>query len=192
MITEFIEQLIALITLLLSLAWFTASIYGVWLVGKKGYLPRLTPASGCVLLLFSGFIISIIFTVGPFWILIASKLRPKTKRRFQSIYTHPLYNPDAHKTWTSTSTYNTPTGGVYLLRSGRYYKIGKATIFDKRIKRIALQLPEPIEVIHKIYSNNPDELERRWHQRFASKRRNGEWFELTDVDVAEFRSQSRM
>jgi hypothetical protein len=85
---------------------------------------------------------------------------------------------------------SSPTGGVYLLKSGRFYKIGKASVFDRRIKQIKLQQPEPVEVVHKIYTHNADEEERQWHKRFASKRRNGEWFELSEADVAEFKGQS--
>lgn len=84
----------------------------------------------------------------------------------------------------------TPTGGVYLLKSGPYYKIGKATVFDKRIKHIKLLQPEPVEVIHKIYTHKVDELERYWHQRFANRKKNGEWFELYPEDVIEFKKWS--
>jgi len=84
------------------------------------------------------------------------------------------------------------TGGVYLLKAGTFYKIGKATVFDRRIKQIKLQLPFPIEVIHKIHSHNISEVEIYWHRRFAHNRKNGEWFELTDEDVAEFKSKLQM
>lgn len=80
-------------------------------------------------------------------------------------------------------------GGVYLLKSGRFYKIGKASVFDRRIKQIKLQQPEPVEVVHKIYTHDAHEAERQWHKRFASKRKNGEWFELSEADVAEFRQR---
>jgi len=83
-----------------------------------------------------------------------------------------------------------PTGGVYLLKSGRFYKIGKAIVFDRRIKQIKLQQPEPVEVVHKVYTHNLDQAECQWHNRFASKRKNGEWFELSEEDVAEFKRQS--
>jgi hypothetical protein len=83
-------------------------------------------------------------------------------------------------------------GGVYLIKSGRYYKIGMSSQFNQRINQINSYLPEPVEVIHKIYTYNPSKIERYWHDRFASKRQNGEWFLLTDEDVAEFKSQTEM
>jgi hypothetical protein len=84
------------------------------------------------------------------------------------------------------------SGGVYLLRAGNYYKIGKANVFDKRISQIRLQLPYEIDVVHVIYSRNPYETERMWHERFADKRLNGEWFALSPFDVEEFTSQTIM
>ncbi len=84
------------------------------------------------------------------------------------------------------------TGGVYLLKAGPHYKIGKAVEFDKRIKQLKIQLPFAIEVVHKIYAQNPSVAESQWHKRFANKRVNGEWFTLTEADVAEFKSKSLM
>jgi hypothetical protein len=79
------------------------------------------------------------------------------------------------------------TGGVYLLKSGQFYKIGKAIFFDERIKQIKLLQPEPVEIIHKIYTSDPDGIERYWHRRFSNRRKNGEWFELSITDVDEFK-----
>jgi hypothetical protein len=99
------------------------------------------------------------------------------------------YRPRTRSPYPSSRN---PQGGVYLLKSGPFYKIGKATVFDNRIKRIALQLPEAVTVVHKIYTNNPDQLERYWHKRFANKRKNGEWFALSEADVTEFKKQTRV
>ena len=85
-----------------------------------------------------------------------------------------------------------PQGVVYLLKSGQFYKIGKATDLKKRLREIKLQLPFETEVIHSIEAFHPFKVERHWHQRFADKRKNGEWFELNDEDVAEFKRHSRM
>jgi hypothetical protein len=95
--------------------------------------------------------------------------------------------PDWKEGGDARPTGDTLTGGVYLLRCGTFHKIGKATVFDDRIKRIELLQPEPVEVVHKLYAHDPDSLERYWHTRFVTKRRNGEWFELSAEDVEEFK-----
>ncbi len=79
-----------------------------------------------------------------------------------------------------------PIGSVYLLKAGPFYKIGKSINFEKRLKQIKLQLPYPVEVVHTISTPEHSKLEAYWHQRFRSKRTNGEWFLLTDEDVEEF------
>jgi Meiotically up-regulated gene 113 len=85
-----------------------------------------------------------------------------------------------------------PEGFVYLLKAGPFYKIGKAVDLDKRLRRIKLQLPYPVELVHSIEARNPRKIEHHWHKRFADKRTNGEWFLLTDEDVAEFKKWKKM
>jgi hypothetical protein len=87
---------------------------------------------------------------------------------------------------TASATLRETVGVVYLLQSGGYYKIGKSTKPDDRYARLAIQLPEPVKVVHEIETNDVDFLERHWHRHFHDKRLNGEWFALTDEDVEEF------
>lgn len=83
-------------------------------------------------------------------------------------------------------------GFVYLLKSGRFYKIGKTNHAGKRERELALQLPERASMVHSIKTDDPDGIERYWHQRFADKRKNGEWFDLDRQDVAAFRRRRFM
>lgn len=83
-------------------------------------------------------------------------------------------------------------GVVYLLRAGPFFKIGKSTVFEKRLGQIKLQLPHAVEVVHVIQAAHPSQAEAQWHGRFAARRLNGEWFELSEAEVAEFKSVSQM
>jgi Meiotically up-regulated gene 113 len=88
---------------------------------------------------------------------------------------------------------STPSAGVvYLLKAGPYYKIGYSADGGKRLGQIKLQLPYDVEQIHQIVTDDPQGIETYWHRRFARKRTNGEWFQLTDEDVLSFKSRTSM
>ena len=79
-------------------------------------------------------------------------------------------------------------GYVYLLRSGRRYKIGKSTDPSRRFREVRLELPDETNQVHTIPTDDPSGIESYWHQRFAEKRiRNTEFFSLTAEDVRAFK-----
>ncbi len=83
-------------------------------------------------------------------------------------------------------------GFVYLVRSGRYYKIGRTNAAGRREYELAIQMPERVSMIHQIKTDDPVGIEEYWHKRFREKRLNGEWFNLSASDVAAFRRRRFM
>src|SRR5205823_2957181 len=83
-------------------------------------------------------------------------------------------------------------GFVYLIRSGGYHKIGRSNSVGRRQYELAIQLPDKAHLVHEIRTDDPVGIEAYWHNRFAQKRKNGEWFELAARDIAAFRRRRFM
>jgi hypothetical protein len=86
----------------------------------------------------------------------------------------------------------TRDGYVYLLRSGKKYKIGYAIAPLSRAMVISNMTPDGADRLHEIRTDDPRGIEAYWHNRFADKRGNGEWFALTAADVAAFKRRKFM
>lgn len=78
-------------------------------------------------------------------------------------------------------------GEVYLFKSGRYYKIGMTKDTVRRGSELRIQLPERMDLIHSIQTDDPSGVEIYWHKRFEAKRMNGEWFNLDAADIRAFK-----
>ena len=80
------------------------------------------------------------------------------------------------------------SGYVYMMRSGRRYKIGHTTSPARRHREVRLDLPDPTNVVHTIPTDDPAGIEAYWHRRFDGKRvRDTEFFTLDSSDVAAFK-----
>jgi len=83
-------------------------------------------------------------------------------------------------------------GFVYLIQSGRRYKIGATNDLARRSQAIAVQMPDRTDTVHVIRTDDPFGIEAYWHKRFSNKRTNGEWFELDRSEVAAFKRRKTM
>jgi hypothetical protein len=80
----------------------------------------------------------------------------------------------------------------YTFLSMRHYKIGKTSNAVRRGSELRLQMPETMNSIHSIKTDDPDGVEAYWHRRFDPKRLNGEWFALASTDIKAFRRWRRI
>jgi len=100
--------------------------------------------------------------------------------------------PAAKDDMGETAPEDESIGFVYLMKSGRYYKIGRSNAAGRREYELAIQMPEKLTTIHAICTDDPFGIEDYWHRRFAASRKNGEWFDLTSFEVKAFKRRKFM
>jgi hypothetical protein len=86
----------------------------------------------------------------------------------------------------------TAIGFVYLMKSGKYYKLGRSSAAGRREYELSIQMPERLSTVHTIRTDDPVGIEGYWHRRFEAKRRNGEWFDLSSADLKAFKRRKFM
>ncbi len=84
------------------------------------------------------------------------------------------------------------TGFVYLMKSGRHHKIGRTISLGSRERQLAIKIPIPPTTVHSIETDDPSGVEAYWHRRFAEKRGEGEWFDLSAEDIKAFKRWKKL
>lgn len=89
----------------------------------------------------------------------------------------------------------TPNGGarggyVYVLKSVYGYKVGRTVNIPNRMRSFGVLLPFVYTIELCAWFDDHIQAETTYHRMFAKKHINGEWFALTEADVAKIRSRN--
>ncbi|VVP17377.1 hypothetical protein PS900_03669 [Pseudomonas fluorescens] len=80
-------------------------------------------------------------------------------------------------------TTGSKAGVVYLLKSAYGYKVGRTRNVPARMRAFGVHLPFIYTIPLCSWFVDCHTAERRYHEMFAGKRINGEWFDLDEHDV---------
>ena len=77
--------------------------------------------------------------------------------------------------------------GVYLIKNPltNIYKIGKTSDLEARLAQLQTGNSVKLEVLCFIVTESDSELEQALHLKYATVRQSGEWFALSDAQIAE-------
>src|SRR6185312_10528002 len=87
----------------------------------------------------------------------------------------------------------TSAGYVYLICAQNAYKVGCTRAPYRRVAEIANQSANGAELIHLSPTDDPEGIEKYWHNRFDEKRieginkQSGEWFKLSKDEIKAFK-----
>lgn len=88
------------------------------------------------------------------------------------------------------ATHTSRSGVVYVLKSAYGYKVGRTRDVPSRMRTFGVHLPFIYTIPLCAWFDDCHEAERRYHSRFADKRINGEWFDLTEADIEQIRHRA--
>ena len=74
-------------------------------------------------------------------------------------------------------------GYIYVIKSGKYHKIGRTLNFKHRIKKYITENPNKVKIILCKKVNDYIGVENRLHSELKNKNYNREWFKLENEDI---------
>ena len=76
-------------------------------------------------------------------------------------------------------------GYVYFVKNGynNLIKIGKTLNLQIRLNSFSTSFSDGVFLVGYIYSENYSEIEKKIHEDFKLKRKTGEWFDISDVEI---------
>jgi len=77
-------------------------------------------------------------------------------------------------------------GYIYFVKSQYGYKIGKAKDLSKRLRTFDVKLPFETECKYYFRTHNMRLSEMATHDYFKDYRLNGEWFNITNIQISEY------
>ncbi|SRR5260221_8603220 len=83
--------------------------------------------------------------------------------------------------------YYAPDSLIYLVRGREYYKIGASTHLRKRMTELQIGSEYPLTLVTTVNTESPKRVERFLHVFFAVNKIRGEWFDLSERDIALFK-----
>jgi hypothetical protein len=78
-------------------------------------------------------------------------------------------------------------GVVYVLKSAFGFKVGRTRNVPARMRAFGVHLPFVYTIPLCAWFDDCHVAERRYHDMFAEKRINGEWFDLNESDIQQIR-----
>ena len=78
-------------------------------------------------------------------------------------------------------------GVVYVLKSAYGFKVGRTRNIPARMRAFGVHLPIMYSILLCSWFEDCHLAERRYHEQFANKRINGEWFDLDESDIMAIR-----
>ena len=80
---------------------------------------------------------------------------------------------------------------VYVLKSGRFYKVSARKPIQKGKDKLPAR-QRTVNLIHLIKTDDPPGIAGYWRRRFANRRKRAGWFELSHSDVSALRKRKFM
>lgn len=117
------------------------------------------------------------------------RLKKIIQRRIQNV-DYTINAGEKSFKWTSPETARHAQGFVYLIQAeNQLVKIGVSINPQKRFQTLNTASPIELSILFSIKSDDAYTLEDKLHKRFADRHIKGEWFSLSEEDIASVKKE---